>query len=80
MQNQEELPVDAKFESMTSGKASEVDDWENIKDNDIMQQQSAIRAEEAGKFPFVGDKARDSYLDHHVYFFHYTSKNVLVIY
>lgn len=55
MQNQDELPMDAEIESL---KASEVDDWENIKDNDIMQQQSAIWAEEAKKFPFVGDKAR----------------------
>lgn len=34
----------------------QVNDWENYKDDDIMQQQSAIRAEEAVKIPFVGDK------------------------
>ncbi|CAK9171901.1 unnamed protein product [Ilex paraguariensis] len=58
MQKQEGLLTDAEMESMTSVQASEVDDWANFKDNDIMQQQSAILAEEAEKIPFVGDKAR----------------------
>ncbi|XP_010927783.2 OVARIAN TUMOR DOMAIN-containing deubiquitinating enzyme 1 isoform X2 [Elaeis guineensis] len=31
-------------------------DWSSIRDDDIMQQHSAIRAEEAVKVPFVGDK------------------------
>lgn len=39
-----------------SVKASEINDWESFQDNDIMQQQSAIWADEAKKFPFVGDK------------------------
>ncbi|KAK2973840.1 hypothetical protein RJ640_011768 [Escallonia rubra] len=56
MQNQEELPLDAEKESMTSVKASEADNWANFKDDDIMQQQSAIWAKEAEKLPFVGDK------------------------
>lgn len=56
MQNKEELPANATAEELTSGKASEVDDWESIKDNDIMQQQSAILAEEAEKIQYVGDK------------------------
>ncbi|XP_008783115.2 OVARIAN TUMOR DOMAIN-containing deubiquitinating enzyme 1 [Phoenix dactylifera] len=30
--------------------------WSSIRDDDIMQQHSAIRAEEATKVPFVGDK------------------------
>ncbi|GAB4828524.1 ubiquitin-specific protease otu1 [Ancistrocladus abbreviatus] len=32
------------------------DVWDKFRDDDIMQQQSAIRAEEAAKIPFVGDK------------------------
>ncbi|XP_058092905.1 OVARIAN TUMOR DOMAIN-containing deubiquitinating enzyme 1-like [Magnolia sinica] len=31
-------------------------DWANFKDDEIMQQHSAIRAQEAEKIPFVGDK------------------------
>ncbi|XP_010908397.1 OVARIAN TUMOR DOMAIN-containing deubiquitinating enzyme 1 [Elaeis guineensis] len=31
-------------------------DWASFRDDDIMQQHSAIRAEEAAKVPFVGDK------------------------
>ncbi|CAK9177400.1 unnamed protein product [Ilex paraguariensis] len=53
MHKQEGLLTDAE---MTSVQASEVDDWTNFRDNDIMQQQSAILAEEAEKIPFVGDK------------------------
>ncbi|KAL6011783.1 hypothetical protein ACLOJK_002248 [Asimina triloba] len=33
-------------------------DWEDFKDDDIMQQHSAIRAEEAEKIPFVGDEVQ----------------------
>uniref|UniRef100_A0A5B7B370 Putative ubiquitin thioesterase otubain-like n=1 Tax=Davidia involucrata TaxID=16924 RepID=A0A5B7B370_DAVIN len=54
MQNQDGLLADAETES--SIQAPEVDDWANFRDNDIMQQQSAIQAEEAEKIPFVGDK------------------------
>uniref|UniRef100_A0A5B7B2E5 Ubiquitin thioesterase n=1 Tax=Davidia involucrata TaxID=16924 RepID=A0A5B7B2E5_DAVIN len=54
MQNQEGLPADAEMES--SIQASKVDDWANFRDDDIMQQQSAIQAVEAEKIPFVGDK------------------------
>ncbi|KAK6930742.1 hypothetical protein RJ641_002535 [Dillenia turbinata] len=32
-------------------------DWTNFEDDDIMQQHSAIRAHEAHKIPFIGDKA-----------------------
>lgn len=56
MQNKEDLPANATVDVVTSGKASEIDDWETIKDNDIMQQQSAILAEEAEKIQYVGDK------------------------
>lgn len=56
MQNKEELPDNASVETVTSGKASDVDYWETIKDNDIMQQQSAILAVEAEKIQYVGDK------------------------
>lgn len=55
MQNHEDLS-DGKTESMTSNPASEIDDWANFRDDDIMQQQTAIRAEEAEKIPFIGDK------------------------
>lgn len=55
MQNQEEQLTDIEIETMPF----EIDDWANFKDNDIMEQQSAIQAEEAVKIPFVGDKARE---------------------
>lgn len=45
MQNQEEC-----------GASCEFDDWSNIGDDDIMQQQSDIKAEEAQKIAFVADK------------------------
>lgn len=56
MQNQEGHAVDADTVTLTSIQTSDIDDWENFKDDDIMQQQSAIQAEEAEKIPFVGDK------------------------
>ncbi|KAL3500955.1 hypothetical protein ACH5RR_035404 [Cinchona calisaya] len=56
MQNQEEHVEESETEKMTSTQPSEVDDWANFRDDDIMQQQSAIQAEEAEKIPFVGDK------------------------
>lgn len=36
---------------------SEMNDWLNYRDDEVMQQHSAIQAEEAGKITFVGDKA-----------------------
>ncbi|ERN06143.1 ubiquitin thioesterase otubain-like [Amborella trichopoda] len=36
--------------------ASVLEDWSNIRDDAIIQQQNAIIAEEAEKMPFVGDK------------------------
>lgn len=45
MQNQEKC-----------GASCEFDDWSNFEDEDIMQQQSDIKAEEAQKVPFVADK------------------------
>lgn len=51
--------ADAAKETFTS---SETDDWKKYKDDDIMQQHSAIQAEQAVKVPFLGDKARLTYL------------------
>ncbi|CAL5363739.1 unnamed protein product [Camellia sinensis] len=56
MQNQEGLQADAEMASITPIRATEVEDWANFRDDDIMQQQSAIRAVEAEKIPLVGDK------------------------
>lgn len=56
MQDQEGDVVDAEKETLTSVQTSEIDDWKKYKDDDIMQQHSAIQAEEAVKIPFVGDK------------------------
>ncbi|KAJ0103682.1 hypothetical protein Patl1_05466 [Pistacia atlantica] len=39
-----------------SGASCEFEDWGNFGDEDIMNQQSEIRAEEAQKVPFVADK------------------------
>ena len=58
MESQGALQADAESEPKVSIPVSDVDGWENIRDDDIMQQQSAIRAEEAEKVPFIGDKAR----------------------
>ncbi|KAF8390744.1 hypothetical protein HHK36_025271 [Tetracentron sinense] len=58
MQSKEELVADGEMECVSSNPALAVDDWANFRDNDIMQQQTAIQAEEAEKMPFVGDKAR----------------------
>ncbi|GAA0139454.1 hypothetical protein Leryth_004553 [Lithospermum erythrorhizon] len=55
MENQEGK-VHADNETTTFVSKSDVNDWENVKDDDIMQQQSAIHAEEAVKILFVGDK------------------------
>lgn len=37
--------------------ASELEEWANFGDDDIMQQQSILQSEEAQKIPYVGDKA-----------------------
>lgn len=59
MQDQEGDVADAEKETLTS---SETDDWKKYRDDDIMQQHSAIQAEQAVKVPFVGDKASRTYL------------------
>ncbi|KAF5449225.1 hypothetical protein F2P56_029696 [Juglans regia] len=56
MQNQEGPKADGELEAAASTPTPEFDDWPNFGDDDIMQQQSAIRAEEADKTPFVGNK------------------------
>ena len=61
MQNQEGAVADGKKESAVSIPISEFDDWANFADDDIMQQQSAIHAEEAKTIPFVGDKVRETH-------------------
>lgn len=62
MQNQEglQVQVDGEVESgpAPSVATPEVDEWPSFGDQDIMQQHSAIRAEEAEKIPFLGDKVR----------------------
>lgn len=59
MQNQEGPQADGELEAAAaSSPTPDFDDWPNFGDDDIMQQQSAIRAEEADKIPFLGDKAR----------------------
>ncbi|XP_021900255.1 ubiquitin thioesterase otubain-like isoform X1 [Carica papaya] len=55
MQNREVPVADDEVESAASVLASEFG-WSSFVDDDIMQQQSAIRKEEAEKIPFVGDK------------------------
>ncbi|KAH6771115.1 ubiquitin thioesterase otubain-like protein [Perilla frutescens var. hirtella] len=57
MQNQDGQVVDPETETITSLPTSETNDWANYRDDEVMQQQNAIQAE-AGKIPFVGDKAR----------------------
>lgn len=58
MQNQDGTVVESKTETITPALVSEVENCGNSRDDDIMQQKSAIQAEEAAKIPFVGDKAR----------------------
>lgn len=55
MQNREVPVSDDEVESAASVLASEFG-WSSFVDDDIMQQQSAIRKEESEKMPFVGDK------------------------
>lgn len=55
MQNQEDKVQD-DTEKVASVDKFDAAEWENFKDDDIMQQQSAIHAVEAEKFLLVGDK------------------------
>ena len=57
MQNQEALPDGGEIEPVTV-PVLEFDEWASFGDDDIMQQQAAIQAEESKKVPFVGDKVR----------------------
>lgn len=52
MQNHEDFETSCEFE-----------DWGNFADEDIMNQQSEIRVEEAQKVPFVADKVAKTYPD-----------------
>lgn len=56
MQGQDGNVTDVEIGCSASPQTSGVDDWTKFGDNDIMQQHSIIRAEEAEKLPFVGDK------------------------
>ncbi|KAL0004721.1 hypothetical protein SO802_012282 [Lithocarpus litseifolius] len=56
MQNKDGPQADGELEAATSNPTPDFDDWAKFADDDIMQQQTAIRAEEAEKTPFVGDK------------------------
>ncbi|MCD7461491.1 hypothetical protein HAX54_046252 [Datura stramonium] len=67
MQDQEGDVADVEKETLTSVQTSEIDDWKKYKDDDIMQQHSAIQAEQAVKIQFVeyfngGDNCRNLYL------------------
>ncbi|XP_038703635.1 OVARIAN TUMOR DOMAIN-containing deubiquitinating enzyme 1-like [Tripterygium wilfordii] len=56
MEKQERQVADGEMEPNESIEASHFDDLETFADEDIMQQQYDIQAEEAVKAPFVGDK------------------------
>ena len=57
MQSKEAVVEDGEIKSVTA-VGSEIDGWTNFGDDDIMQQQYTIQAEEAKKVPFVqGRKA-----------------------
>ncbi|KAL2341977.1 hypothetical protein Fmac_009917 [Flemingia macrophylla] len=61
MQNNEAVLEDGKIKSVTAenceiDRESEFGEWASYGDDDIMQQQYAIQAEEGKKVPFVGDK------------------------
>lgn len=58
MQNPDGQAAEPETETKISLQTSEINDWTNYRDDEVMQQHSAIQAEEAGKIPFVGDKAR----------------------
>ena len=53
--------ADVEKEFIVSTPISKLDDWANFVDDNIIQQQSAIHAEEAKKIPFVGDKVRETH-------------------
>ncbi|KAK7327992.1 hypothetical protein VNO77_22086 [Canavalia gladiata] len=55
MQNKEAVLEDGEIEAVTVPEPG-FDEWDNFGDDDIMQQQFSIQAEEAKKVPFVGDK------------------------
>ncbi|KAG9458536.1 hypothetical protein H6P81_003044 [Aristolochia fimbriata] len=55
MQSEEEMHSSPEVIDAISSSVA-VDDWASFRDDDIMQQQTAIKAEEADKMPFVGDK------------------------
>ncbi|XP_068659139.1 OVARIAN TUMOR DOMAIN-containing deubiquitinating enzyme 1 [Aristolochia californica] len=55
MQSEEEMHSSPEVIDAVSSSAV-VEDWARFRDDDIMQQQTAIKAEEAEKMPFVGDK------------------------
>ncbi|KAI4332361.1 hypothetical protein L6164_017278 [Bauhinia variegata] len=55
MENKEAPLEDGEIKPM-SVSMPDLDEWGNFGDDDIMQQQSAIQAEEAKKVPFIGDK------------------------
>ncbi|KAK9108614.1 hypothetical protein Syun_024625 [Stephania yunnanensis] len=63
MQNPEQQVAEDEQDTADSNRLPTIDDWANIKDCDIMQQQSAIQAEEAHKLPYVGDKEPLSVLE-----------------
>ncbi|XP_042048688.1 OVARIAN TUMOR DOMAIN-containing deubiquitinating enzyme 1-like [Salvia splendens] len=56
MQNPDGQAAEPETETKISLQTSEINDWTNYRDDEVMQQHSAIQAEEAGKIPFVGDK------------------------
>ncbi|KAL9321288.1 hypothetical protein ACSQ67_013127 [Phaseolus vulgaris] len=58
MQSKEAVVEDGEITSSVTVADSEFDEWNNFGDDDIMQQQYTIQADEAKKIPFVGDKAR----------------------
>ncbi|KAF7839429.1 ubiquitin thioesterase otubain-like [Senna tora] len=55
MQNEEQALEDGKFEAVTS-PVSAFDVWANFGDDNTMQEESVVQAEEGKKVPFVGDK------------------------
>lgn len=58
MQHPDGQAAEPETETKISLQTSEINDWTNYRDDEVMLQHSAIQAEEAGKIPFVGDKAR----------------------
>ncbi|BAT86992.1 OVARIAN TUMOR DOMAIN-containing deubiquitinating enzyme 1 [Vigna umbellata] len=56
MQSKEAVVEDGEITSSVTVPDTEFDEWNNFGDDDIMQQQYSIQADEAKKVPFVGDK------------------------